>query len=767
MKFEGPNMNFATKNKEAMKFVYYTVFIIAFVFVVYIAFLTYIFQTAIITGEDKITYSCKTNNECKIPGANGAGSQLSLADQLASQGKINKFDNYDELQAFLEKKNSGDAYGRGGFGGGMMTKNVAELGDFSALAPTGEAVGPATDGIGGGSADFSLTNIQVEGVDEADIIKTDGKYIYAVTGNNLFIVDAYPASGAQILSKIEFESTPQEIYINDNRLVVYGYDNFIYTKPFYSDFRRQSSFSFFKVFDITDRVNPKQVRNLDFEGSAVDSRMVGDYVYFITTHYAAYYEDEIPYPKIIDNDVVINKEKMMPIYYIDVPDQNYNFTTVSAINIKDESVDLNSQAYLLSYGQNLFVSQNNIYITYTKYINEWELQMEVTREYIFPMLPAKKQQLIRDIEAVPDYILNKNEKLSKISYIVDGYIYSLPIDEQERISKELGVKMREKFESIAKELEKTVIHKIAINNGNLEYKATGEVTGNVLNQFSMDEHNGYFRIATTKNRTWSQFEEVNFESYSNLFILDENLKVVSGLEGLAKKEQIYSVRFMQDRAYMVTFEQIDPLFVIDLKDPLNPKVLGELKIPGFSTYLHPYDNNLLIGLGKDTYVNEWGGVMSKGVKLSLFDVADIGAPKEIDTYVLGGVGTDSYALYEHKAFLFSKEKNLLVIPATIMEDGYNWESSYFKGSVVFDIDETGFKLKGQISHEDELDSTSQKRIPYYSPDESVKRNLYIDDVLYSFSDRHLMMNKLENLELVKDLELVKGSTSTDDIIIIN
>lgn len=301
----------------------------------------------------------------------------------------------------------------------------------------------------------------------------------------------------------------------------------------------------------------------------------------------------------------------------------------------------------------MYVSQSNIYLTYTKYVSEEMLTMEVIKEMLLPKLSKKDSDKIAKIEATENFILSKEEKLNKIGVMLQRHIESLSDEDQKTIRDEFETKMKEKYKDISKELEKTVIHKIAINQGNLEYQNFGEVTGQALNQFSMDENNGYFRIATTKNQTWPQFAEDDRKaSYNNLYVLDKDLKTVGSVENLAEGEQIYSVRFMQDRAYMVTFKQMDPLFVIDLKDPKAPKVLGKLKIPGFSNYLHPYDENTLIGLGRDTKENEWGGATNGGVKLSLFDVSDVENPKEIDSYVIGDSGASSIALDDHKAFFF-------------------------------------------------------------------------------------------------------------------
>ena len=200
---------------------------------------------------------------------------------------------------------------------------------------------------------------------------------------------------------------------------------------------------------------------------------------------------------------------------------------------------------------------------------------------------------------------------------------------------------------------------------------------------------------------------------------------------------------------MVTFKQIDPFFVIDLSDPENPNILGELKIPGFSDYLHPYDENHIIGVGKETGENEYGRVTTKGVKIALFDVSDVNNPKEIDKYEIGSSGSDSEVLRDHKAFLFSKEKNLLVLPVREVKESKVYDPRYdyyrqevWQGAYVFDIDGSGFSLKGKVSHGQYL---------YY--ENAVKRALYMDDTLYTVSLRKIKMNDLNDLEELNDFEL--------------
>jgi len=699
---------------------------------------------------------------------NGSGPKIVTPPVNIEDGIMKKFESYGEIKEFLGE--SADNILNTGMTG-MVGRNLMKSDALS--MDKGEGWGDvappidALDGKGGGT-DYSTTNVQIAGVDEGDIIKTDGKYIYAVSGQEVIITDAYPANDAAIVSRIKFDSNPSGIYLNGDNLAVYGQNYNIYGKEDYeSSLLRKSSsssYTFLKVFDISDKENPKEERNFDFEGNFVNSRMIGDYVYFITANYSYYYDDEIPVPLIMENGKVLNNndiacQNCWNVYYFDIPYRSHNFTSVAAINISDSEEEIKNETYLLDGNQNnMFVSKDNIYITYNKYISEEELVWNVVKEIILPKLNEKDRDRIEEIENAKNYILSSQEKITKIMMIMSSFGESLTEDEQAKLTKELEVKVKQKYEDISKELEKTVIHKIAINKGDLQYKTAGEVPGVVLNQFSMDEDNGYFRIATTKNRRWSSFGESS-ELYNNIYVLDENMKVVGKVEELAKDERIYSVRFMQNRAYMVTFKQIDPLFVIDLKDPTSPKVLGELKIPGFSNYLHPYDETTLIGLGKDS------GSWNAGLKLSLFDVSDVKNPKEIDKYVFENGRGDSIALNDHKAFLFSREKNLLVIPVNLEEsdelilrdeNSVNIEmitrnpTEYFNGVAVFYVDKKGFILKGKVNHSD---GDNNSRYGYDS--DAVKRSLYIENILYTLSDKYLKMNDLSDVEEVNSLELRK------------
>jgi uncharacterized secreted protein with C-terminal beta-propeller domain len=288
----------------------------------------------------------------------------------------------------------------------------------------------------------------------------------------------------------------------------------------------------------------------------------------------------------------------------------------------------------------------------------------------------------------------------------------------------------------------------------------------VLNQFSMDESGEYFRIATTVPQVWNWNGQDALPSSNNLYVLDSKLAVAGKVEDIAPGEQIYSVRFMGSRAYMVTYRQVDPFFVVDLSNPSSPKILGNLKIPGFSNYLHPYDERYIIGVGKETQETKEGQSLVQGVKLSLFDVQDPSTPREVAKVQIGDRGSDSFALTDHKAFLFSKGKGgLLVLPileAKIDPTKYaggqfpQWQYGdyVFQGAYVFSLSpENGFQLRGKITHatEEELLKSGQ----YYWSAANVQRSLYMGSTLYTVSDRFVKANDLESLAAISSVKIAQ------------
>jgi uncharacterized secreted protein with C-terminal beta-propeller domain len=582
------------------------------------------------------------------------------------ENQISKFASYEELKGFIETN--------------AQHKTSVWRNNFFDLSITGSAPAPASgEGakLAPAASDYSTTNIQVAGVDEADIVKTDGEYIYLVSGNRTIIVKAYPPEQAQVLSEIELEGTVVGIFVNEDRLVVFEGGMPYYDMPVVREYYIMPYISprtFIKVYDISDRENPRLQRELSADGQYVSSRMIGDYAYVVINEPVYEQDDELNLPRIYSG----GNETEIPatdIYYCDVYDYYYMYTTIIAINTQNDDQEPTYETILLGASSNLYVSLNNIYLT-------------------FPVW-----------------------------------------------GRDVG------------DFGKSSIHRIHIEGDEIEYVASGEVPGMVLNQFSMDEYGDYFRVATTTHGQTTQ---------NNVYILDMDLNITGSLTNLAPGETIYSARFMGERGYLVTFKQVDPLFVIDLKDPYNPEVLGYLKVTGYSDYLHPYDENHIIGIGKET-TDAGEFAWYQGVKISLFDVTDVSNPREISKLEIGDRGTDSPVLRDHKAFLFDKSRNLLVMPvleAKVDVTKYSeadlvWAHGepVWQGAYVFDISvDGGLQLKGKITHI-ESPADLEQGLYYYSPF-AVERSLYIDDVLYTISDAKIKMNNLENLDYINEVQLL-------------
>lgn len=557
--------------------------------------------------------------------------------------QLETFSSYEELENFL-KTNMEQA------------KNFGEQYSFS-FARNGEtSILDAETAIA-----HSTTNIQVAGVDEADIVKTDGEHLYVVSNDNVYILKAYPTDEAKMLSKITLNETDNiQIYVNEDKLAVLG-NQFTSIGVSYT-YTGEASV---RVYDVSNKTSPDLTRTLSLNGTLSSSRMIGNYIYATVNQLAVQSNNnktdfDVALPIICTGDTV-KEVHATEIRYVNVPDVFYYFTTVIAVNIINDAQEPTHETLLTGSTACMYVSQSNMYLAVPN-TNAW----------------------------IPLEVLSRARE--------ETFIYRVKLDEEKII-----------------------------------FEAEGNVSGYVLNQFSMDEYNGFFRIATTK---WTDDGSKN-----HLYVLNMSLNIVGELPDLAPGERIYSARFMGDRCYLVTFQQIDPFFVIDLSSSTEPKVLGYLKIPGFSGYLHPYDENHIIGIGKQ----------ESNVKLSLFNVTNVTAPIETAKFTVSGDWSDSTVLTDHKAFLFDKTKQLLALPVSIsfikIKDSGYYTKDYWQGVYVFNVTSTnGFVLKGNVTHqEDDIDG--------WDNNYQVKRALYIGNILYTVSDKKIKMSSLEDLALIKEIEL--------------
>lgn len=527
------------------------------------------------------------------------------------------------------------------------------------------------------SISHSSTNVQVNGVDEPDLVKNDGKYIYTLNSkeNKISIVNAYPAQTMKLESSISIDSNfhASNMFLKGDFLVVFGG----YYKNSYSDDDniKDNWYSWenskILVYDISNKSKPKLVKSLIVSGSYKDSRLIGDKVYVISNQ------------NINIDFKNASKEESAP-FYID-----------SSLKGKVKEVDYKDIVY-------------NPKDIYPNYVNISSIDLSNI-----------------NTEAKVTSVLGNGEDI----YCNGGNVY---------IASQSGS-------------SKTTVYKFQLLKGKAELQTKTEVDGNILNQFSMDEYNGYLRVATTKDES----DFINNNMSSAIYIFDKNLKLVSQISDIAKGERIYSTRFMGDRAYMVTFKQTDPLFAIDLSDPNKPKITGKLEMPGFSTYLQPYDGNHIIGFGRNsTDVSEGGVVMAKpgGMKFAMFDVTDISNPKQMynvnldDTfnqknlpnikspvtpsYDVKDSFTESDVLYDHKALLFDKDKGIMAFPVFV-NDGQNLRYYIY----VYKVDlKNGFKLVYKAEADENSGTTC--------------RAIYIGNTLYSIFDSKIAavdMNSFKNI----------------------
>ena len=670
-------------------------------------------------------------------------TQLPSRDFFSNNGNglIKSFASYQELESFVEENlNNTNIHSRN-----LKRESSMPLVEFA----TNELMADMADSVDQ-SVDFSETNIQVEGVDEADVVKTDGQYIYVLSDQDLYITESYPVEKAQVLSHMKFENQPLNIYLKDGKLVVFGNDFNSNNNEKIAIYPSFSSQVFLQVFDVSDPQTPIKEKDFKIDGSYFNSRLIGDHVYFIVNNYNLS-------PRILP-EVLYQGEKIdlmcqeglkcypSEVYYFDTIYDSLSFSSIYSINIFDSKNDLRSSHYLLPASQHIYVSPNNIYLAYTKYLNEYDIESEVLLDLVYLKLSTKDRDLIEEIKNTSEKVLSASEKRYKIRQVLDLYVSLLSLSEQESLEKELTQAVLERYPNIENEVETTVIYKLSALNGIVEPMVEGTVPGSLLNQFSLDEYQSFFRVATTRNVSWSKYASAS-ETSNNVYILDSNLQIISSLENMAPGERIYAVRFLGDQAYVVTFEQIDPLFSLDLSNPYHPVISGELKIPGFSNYLHPWKDQQLIGFGRATdLVND--RVVNTGLKLSLFDVS-ADTPVELDSYVIGNRYSESAALYDHHAFLASVDKNIIVVPVLLFADslsGDYWDNIKFSGFLVFEIIDNQIKLKGEINH-------LKGQASDYLHSSRVQRALYIEDYLYSIFSKSMKISNLEDLKLIKDLKL--------------
>lgn len=525
----------------------------------------------------------------------------------------------------------------------------------------------------------SETNTQVKNVDESDIVKVYKNYIYYITSEKVVIIDATNVEKSDKIAEINYEEDefyPKEIYVKNNKLIVVGSENLSYTaecKTFSEDIE-------------------------DISYNNFNTSKTGIIIYDISN---------INDPKeirrvMVQGNYISSRMIENNIYF--VANQYINTIQIRLNEIKD----LNEDNYKIKY-EDTVINQEEKNIGFDKIYN-----LEDSEDTSYLILAGLN-------------IENEEEVDIKTFLGAGQYVYS---SEKNMYIATNKIKYGEGYEILR---NTTNILKFELNNGKIKYKAETEIEGQVNNQFSMDENEEYFRIATTSGKLWNMDENTS----NNLYILNDRLEEVGKVTGFAKSEKIYSVRYIGDKAYVVTVKETDPLFVIDLSNITNPQILGELKLPGYSTYLHPYDETHIIGFGYETKENGTR-IINDGLKMVMFDVSDLTNPKVLFKIKVGNNKyTYSELLYNHKALLFSKEKNIIAFPLYSSEG-----SKSYSRAAVYEIDlEKGFSLKGEIG---EVTSEYKRH---------VERIVIVNDTFYTLSKGIIKVANMNTCEIIKEIEL--------------
>lgn len=532
----------------------------------------------------------------------------------------------------------------------------------------------------------SETNVQVLGIDEPDIVKTNGKEIYFSPGSwgykgywgyyedarKTKIINAFPPEDLENLAEIDKTG---ELLLHKNILVVFSEDK-IYG------------------YDISSPQNPDKKWVIELNSSFVSARLYDGKIYLITKNWINRYSSYPIMPLTYKgNPISVEYYKIYhPVNKIPV-DVIYHGFSIDPISGEIK----NSISFIgTSSGSVVYMSNNAVYVTYFYYKDVIELIYNFLNEKCKDLVPLN---VIEDINRLRNYELSDQAKMVEIKIIFERYMSSLDKEEQRKLENEFLNRMKDYMKEHVRELEKTGIIKI---NLDLEVEASAEIPGKPLNQFSLDEFDNHLRVATTLGNSLGQ-------NANDLYILDGNLKIVGKIKDYGLQERIYSVRFVGDKGYIVTFKQIDPFFVIDLSDPKNPEIKGKLKIPGYSSYLHPIEEDKILGIGKE----------ESKVKISLFDVSSPENPKEISKYFLQEYWSD--ILNTHHAFLLDKKHKIFFLPGR--SDGY-----------VFSYEDYEIKLEKVIVNT------------------NARRAIYLDDYLYIIGDNKIIVLDENTWEKVNELE---------------
>jgi uncharacterized secreted protein with C-terminal beta-propeller domain len=619
----------------------------------------------------------------------------------------------------------GNSYGYGGM--------VASGGVPATMAaPVGGAMSAGNGGAAGtsGATDYSTTNTQVASVDEADYVKNDSNTIFVLSADGLHVIDAWPAAETHEVAHLTLTGEPRRLYLLDNRLVVYtrvqatstsggagssnpsdqgctyGYD---------CRFSSEGGHTLIIVFDVTNPAVPAELVRYEMSGGYVDSRRIGSVVYSVVHDTGATQIPGLDYTLLAtsydDLQTKFNQRVADNNAKIDNTSDGY-FLPWSSTTKPGGTAALDSSCQHALAAQNAqggsFVSLNAFDLTQLE--SQTRTVLGTSPGYVYSSPTALYMAVDRTYEN--DYASG--------SY----YSYYQPTD--------------------------SFVHKFTLNGTDTSYVGSVTLPGHILNQFAMDEDNGVLRVASTSG--WVPDPSVT-SSLTTFSEQSGKFAQLGQIGGIAPQEDIRSVRFDGDRGFVVTFKKTDPLFVFDLTDPAKPNKLGELQIPGFSTYMQPLDTNHMLAIGF-TADDEGSFAWFNGIQIQIFDVTDLANPKLAWKTVIGTRGSNSEALTNHLAFNYFAPKKMLALPITVCEGGGNGvyaQDLTFAGLMVFDISlDTGISEHGRLPFLDPSTVSANANCDEWWTDSKslVKRSIFMDDWIYGLSDAQLRVAALSNMSSV-------------------
>lgn len=602
--------------------------------------------------------------------------------------------------------------------------------------PTMEDASPPPSGSSsGGARSTSSTNNQVEGVDEPDFIKNDSRYLYVLADGKLKVVQAWPAASSQVVGSLPIPGTPRRLVLEGDRALVfshlpssqgdqvgapgwrppectYGYD---------CDFVGDGTLLQLTWVDLKDRAHPRALRSVRFQGTYITARRVGSAVHTVVTFPGPKVPTVASWPEDIascDSDKVYT-EKEIRAGFKRLREENTrilkeaDFTLPLPRFVEQPVGDGGNIAplpYALAECDSFYVSHAGDPASFLTLVSTDLGELETLKATVVVGRPGA---VYSNGESL--YVSARHSQESTSG----GWFFP----------RESGIQ------------EASTVHRFSLSAQPpaSEYRGSVAVKGRVLNQFAMDEHAGHFRIATTTGHLPSP------DVHSTLTVLkprDSGFQQVGQLDHLAPSEDIRSARFDGERGFVVTFKKTDPLFVLDLKNPAEPKVAGELKIPGFSTYMHLLDENHLLSIGYDA--QDMGDfAFFQGVLLQVFDIGTPSTPTLKHKTVIGTRGSSSEALTQHLAFNYFRQKQLLALPMAVCEasagGGSFGEQLTFNGLMVYRVAaDTGFNYLGGVAHT----PASTPAFPsqgacsnwWTQASTSVKRSVFMEDFVYSVAE---------------------------------